>query len=192
MADPLTFPQLRGANLRRLPLFKNSKGEPAHSQPDGSDWTDEEWLEAFVGELGEFANLHKKTRRGDLTLDEARPMLASELADAIIYLDILAYRAGVRFVGSLVLPRSLPSESYTPSTWLVLTVRSTGNLASWIFLKDRHVGSQESWREMVTPEFNAIVARLDKVAEALDIDLGEAVREKFNLVSDKIGCDVKL
>lgn len=32
-ADGLTFNALRNANIARLPLFKNSKGEPAHSDP---------------------------------------------------------------------------------------------------------------------------------------------------------------
>lgn len=40
--------------------------------------------------------------------------------------------------------------------------------------------------------FAAIVLRLDQIARNLDIDLGEAVREKFNLVSDRVGVDIKL
>ena len=88
----LTFGILREANLKRLPLFKNKKGEVAHSQPDGSDWTIEEWIEAVVGEVGEYANFSKKIRRNDLTLDEAREDIGKELADIAIYMDILAYR----------------------------------------------------------------------------------------------------
>lgn len=88
----LTFATLREANLRRLPLFKNGKGEPAHSEPDGSDWSISEWLEALTGELGEFANWHKKFRRGDIDRDEMRAVGRAELADIQIYLDLLAYR----------------------------------------------------------------------------------------------------
>lgn len=91
----LTFDLLREANLARIPLFKNKKGEPAHSEPDGSDWSDAEWLQAVTGELGELANLMKKVRRGDLSADEARVELGKELADVQIYLDILAFRLGV-------------------------------------------------------------------------------------------------
>lgn len=91
----LTFSALRYANLARLPLFKNAKGEPAHSEPDGSDWTPGEWSNAVVGEVGEAANLIKKVRRGDLTMEEARPKLAKEFADAVTYLDILAYQCGI-------------------------------------------------------------------------------------------------
>ncbi len=91
----LTFDKLREANIARLPQFKNSKGGPAHSEPDGSDWCLGQWSNAVLGELGEAANIIKKVDRGDLTLDEARPALAKEFADVQAYLDILAFRAGV-------------------------------------------------------------------------------------------------
>jgi len=95
MTNGLTFSALRGANLARLPEFKNAKGQPAHSKADGSDWKLSAWCNAVNGELGEAANLIKKIERGDLSLDEARPMLAKEFADVVTYLDLLAYRAGV-------------------------------------------------------------------------------------------------
>lgn len=117
----LTFDQLREANLKRIPLFKNGKGELAHPQmminphevagephtksPDcrgtcnpcqpGADWSLGEWVTAVTGELGELANLIKKVRRGDLTLEAARAELAKELADVACYLDILALQCGV-------------------------------------------------------------------------------------------------
>ena len=95
MTDGLTFNTLRGANTARLPQFKNSKGLPAHSEADGSDWCLAQWCNAVTGELGEAANIIKKVDRGDLTLDEARPSLAKEFADIVTYLDILAIRAGI-------------------------------------------------------------------------------------------------
>jgi hypothetical protein len=55
MADTLTFAELRTANMARLPQFKNAKGEPAHSKPDGSDWLLSAWCNATLGELGEAA-----------------------------------------------------------------------------------------------------------------------------------------
>lgn len=94
-ARGLTFALLRKANLARLPRFKNRKGEPAHSKPDGSDWDLAKWSNAVLGELGEAADLIKKIYREDFTLDEARADLAKELADVQTYLDILAYQAGI-------------------------------------------------------------------------------------------------
>lgn len=93
--EPLTFDDLRHANRARLPQFKNRRGEPAHSEPDGSDWCLAQWCNAVTGELGEAANLIKKIERGDMTLQEARVDLGKELADVQTYLDILAFRAGV-------------------------------------------------------------------------------------------------
>ena len=95
MTDGLTFNALRGANRARLPQFKNGKGEPAHSKPDGSDWCLAQWCNAVTGELGEAANLIKKIERGDMSLDEARIELGKEFADIVTYLDILSDQAGV-------------------------------------------------------------------------------------------------
>lgn len=103
---PLSFKTLRLANITRLPLFKNRKGGPAHSEPDGSDWTNGDWVCAITGELGEAAGLVKQVTRGDFEMDEeydptwhpgvtARQALAKEMADVVTYLDILAMRCGV-------------------------------------------------------------------------------------------------
>jgi NTP pyrophosphatase (non-canonical NTP hydrolase) len=95
MTDGLTFNTLRRANIARLPCFRDNKGRICHSEKDGSDWSPAQWLQAVVGELGEYANLRKKVERGDFTPEEAKPMLADELADVVIYLDILAEQLGV-------------------------------------------------------------------------------------------------
>lgn len=88
----LTFNTLREANKKRLPTFKNSKGQLAHSKADGSDWTPAQWLQALMGELGEYADKRKKFERGDLTVAEFTLEAEKELADVQTYLDILAMR----------------------------------------------------------------------------------------------------
>lgn len=94
-SDGLTFNTLRSANTARLPEFKNAHGDPAHEKLDGSDWNLGEWMTAVVGELGEAANILKKVRRGDLSMEEARPLLADEFADVVTYLDILAFQCRI-------------------------------------------------------------------------------------------------
>jgi len=89
----LTFNALRKANRLRLPQFRDRRGELAHSREDGSDWTPAQWLQAVIGELGEYANVRKKFERGDLTHDEFIALASAELADVQTYLDILAARA---------------------------------------------------------------------------------------------------
>lgn len=95
MSTNLTFDALRAANMARLPQFRDRHGNLAHSSPDGSDWSLSDWCTALTGEVGEAANIIKKIRRGDLTVDEARTELGKELADIAIYLDILAFRLGL-------------------------------------------------------------------------------------------------
>jgi NTP pyrophosphatase (non-canonical NTP hydrolase) len=98
----LSFAQLRDANVARLPLFKNKHGQPAHSEPDGSDWSPAQWLQAVVGELGEYANFRKKYERGDISLIEFNREAGKELADVVIYLDILAFRLGINLGDAVV------------------------------------------------------------------------------------------
>lgn len=94
----LSFNDLRMANIIRLPQYKNAQGEPAHTEPDGSDWSPSDWMLAVVGELGEAANIMKKIRCGDIgPVDSteyraAIVKLAKEFADVITYLDIAAYQ----------------------------------------------------------------------------------------------------
>jgi NTP pyrophosphatase (non-canonical NTP hydrolase) len=90
----LTFQVLREANIMRLPEFKNKHGQPAHSKQDGSDWSPAQWLQAVIGELGEYANVRKKFERGDIDLAEFRQLAGMELADVQTYLDILAFQLG--------------------------------------------------------------------------------------------------
>jgi hypothetical protein len=75
----LSFSALREANTLRLPQFKNPHGELAHQKPDGSDWSPSQWLQALVGELGEFANVRKKFERGDLTFEQYRTLAEKDL-----------------------------------------------------------------------------------------------------------------
>lgn len=123
-----TFSALRLANILRLPQFKNPHGELAHAKPDGSDWSPSQWLQAVVGELGEYANVRKKLERGDITLEQFAVLAAKELADVQTYLSILALRA-------LDMP-GLPHPH--------------------------------------------------------GVDLGEATRQKFNEVSNRVGADVHI
>lgn len=79
---PLTFEQLRLVNVaRQREHFKGCR-----------DWTLSDWALAMVGEAGEACNVVKKLNRNDGTgTPEA---VVEELADVIIYADILAAKLG--------------------------------------------------------------------------------------------------
>lgn len=93
--NDLKFGTLTAANRVRIPLFKDANGNVCHSKPDGSDWSLGEWVCAVTGEVGELANIVKKVKRGDFTLDEKVGEMADEAADIVIYLDILCQNAGI-------------------------------------------------------------------------------------------------
>ena len=75
--DELGFQELRAANARRA----------RRSFPTCRGWTASDWALALTGELGEACNLLKKRNRG-----ESIPQyeIEAELADTLIYLDLLA------------------------------------------------------------------------------------------------------
>lgn len=72
--------------------------------PTGDDWTLGDWGNAFGGEAGELQNVVKKLRRHQARAStayntEAVEILgqkfAEEVADVLLYLDLLAWKAGV-------------------------------------------------------------------------------------------------
>lgn len=176
----LTFDQLRQANIARLPQFKNSQGGLAHSLSDGSDWSPADWLQAVIGELGEYANIRKKFQRGDIDFDEYRAAAAKELADVQCYLDIMARRC---------LDVDHPVRQYVVQDF-------EGKELS------RHCTSRiEAERERLN--LQALLSGQDLLIKALPakhvtethstgVDLGQATLNKFNEVSRRVGSTVFL
>ena len=85
---------LRKANLQRC----ESVFHPLH------DWSPTDWACAMAGEAGEACNAVKKLRRMDSggntakdpqTINAAIHDIAMELADTVIYVDLLAARLGI-------------------------------------------------------------------------------------------------
>ncbi len=95
MSNNLTFNELREANLKRLPQFKDKLGRQCHTIPDGSDWTAGDWMTAIAGEVGELASVVKSLRRGDYAnthTDTIRQYISNEAADIVTYLDIFCHQ----------------------------------------------------------------------------------------------------
>lgn len=85
---PLTFEELRnGDYIRAVTDFKHEAGL--------TDWSPAEWSNAMAGEAGETCNLTKKLLRDGpeaVNLED----LGDEIADVVIYADLLATRLGLR------------------------------------------------------------------------------------------------
>lgn len=97
----LTFKELEIQNLSRCEISFDH---------DPKTWSVAEWTNALCGEAGEAANIAKKLLRkeqelerfvDDPDVDILRDKLGSELADVVIYADLVAQRLGLS-LGSLV------------------------------------------------------------------------------------------
>ena len=78
----LTFDKLRICNVARC----NGTFHPI------KEWSLTDWATALAGEVGEACNLIKKLRRGEkISVHE----IGNELADVVIYADLLAARLGL-------------------------------------------------------------------------------------------------
>jgi NTP pyrophosphatase (non-canonical NTP hydrolase) len=90
----LTLEALREVNVSRCKRWH---------PPESTPWTAADWSNALCGEAGELANVIKKIRRhetgavneGDPTKEQLQAMAAAELADVIIYADLLGAYLGV-------------------------------------------------------------------------------------------------
>lgn len=105
------FETLRQANVARARRwhgdFHENQADTHDADPlfgvDLMTWTGADWANAAAGEMGEACNVVKKLRRADSGLRGAndptpetlRAMLGDEIADTILYLDLLAAYYGI-------------------------------------------------------------------------------------------------
>ncbi len=83
----LTFDELSTANRARMPVFGHTV----------EDWSPAEWACCVAGEVGELCDKIKKryirNNQGSVKVSEWD--IAEELADVVIYADLLAQRMGI-------------------------------------------------------------------------------------------------
>jgi len=85
------------------------------------EWSETDWMCAIAGEVGEAANKIKKRKRGErIDVDE----VADELADAVIYIDLLASRMGFHLEEAVV--RKFNEVSRRVGSDMALTVKFQG------------------------------------------------------------------
>lgn len=107
----LTFDQVTTINRARA-----SRWHPGF--PNDDTWSIADWSNAMCGEAGEAANVVKKIRRyesglqgvGDPSEDDLRSMLAHELADVYLYLDLVASKVGIDLPAAVVEKFNIVSE----------------------------------------------------------------------------------
>lgn len=211
----LTFGTLRGANAARLPQFKNNKGGLAHSRQDGSDWSPAQWLQAVVGELGEWAEARIAWESGEITAAEYEQRSAKELADVATYLDILARRS-LDKLPEYATPEGTIAQGFPffdcPSQALMKLIVALGTYANARKKLERGDYTHTEYLKVVSDcglafhmknlIYESGMDRLedgkvlphpgDNVTEphATGVDLGAAVVDKFNEVSGRVGSTV--
>ena len=190
----ISFEALRAANTERLPQFRNGRGELAHSKPDGSDWTPAQWLQALVGELGEYATVRAQFERNEISFEDYEAMAAKELADVQIYLDLLSRRA---------LDKVAPGPRGSAPDVLLDLVAHLGEYANARKKFERGDHTVERLNEMKAENLGAAESCLHSLQEAnhspisgvaeahpTGVNLGMATLRKFNEVSLRVGCSV--
>ena len=208
----LTFDTLREANKRRLPLFKNKHGQPAHMRADGSDWDFETWLMATIGELGEAAQVRIDLEAQHISFGTYKQRITDELADTATYLDILALR-------SLDMP--LQDEDYeeleknratqdhdpyiTDARLMMLCMSLLGQVANdckKLYRGDMTSAEYQSRKKDLVKSLlgsltilqwsKGVKGQPSRAVHADGVNLGEAVVNKFNVVSDRVGAPIKI
>jgi NTP pyrophosphatase (non-canonical NTP hydrolase) len=189
----LSFSTLRDANRERIPQFRNGRGGPAHAQPDGSDWCPAQWLQALIGEVGEFARVRVRYEAGELSYEDYVVEAQKELADVQCYLDLLASRA---------LDRVAPHDGADPVSALMRFMADLGEYANWRKKFERGDIDQEQFAQLGHAKLTDATATLGAVrsetgqppvvaeAHPHGVDLGTAARDKFNEVSRRVGANV--
>lgn len=104
------------STLRTVNRQRSDRWHPAGLQ----SWTLSDWCVAFMGEAGELCNVVKKMNRlrdglvgnqnTDASAAELQWKLAMEIADAAIYLDLLAQREGIVLEDAIVEKFNIVSE----------------------------------------------------------------------------------
>lgn len=96
-------------SLKQLREQNVSRAKRWHS--DADPWSLADWSNAMCGETGEAANIVKKIRRNETSIGssyntpktkELIPKLAEELADIVIYADLLADQAGINLENAII------------------------------------------------------------------------------------------
>jgi len=83
-------------------------------------------------------------------------------------------------------------ESWIYAQWIQAIVGELGELANILKKVDRGDYEIRDVEQKIAYEIADTVTYIDILSHKLDIDLGQAIVDKFNIVSDRIGSNIKL
>ena len=113
----LTLKQLSETNLKRAQRW--------HKSENLDDWSIGDWAVAAAGEMGEICNVVKKLKRLEHdfasknepdrqidTKEQAIKEIGAEIADTVLYLNLLAIRCGLDLEKEIVNKFNIVSDKY--------------------------------------------------------------------------------
>jgi NTP pyrophosphatase (non-canonical NTP hydrolase) len=178
--------QFRQANLKRNSQYFSRLG----------DWQLDEWVACLLGEIGEGVDAVKKLKRASsgqpgitpADILELNKEVSHEMADVFTYLDIIASKM-------LIYPEEMYPLEPDIAHW-EKAFRDVGesSLSIWLhasyscYKLSSFYGSDAQNRQCIRD----IICILLLLANRRNFNLQEAVREKFNIVSDRVGSTIKL
>lgn len=86
-------------------------------------------------------------------------------------------------------------KEWSEADWAVAAAGEMGEVCDAIKKRKRgwdKPGKDAPSKKDVADEIADVICYLDLLAHKMDIDLSEAIRRKFNEVSDRLGSDIKL
>ncbi|MEK6829115.1 MAG: MazG-like family protein [Nanoarchaeota archaeon] len=81
-------------------------------------------------------------------------------------------------------------SDWSPAQWLQAVTGELGEYANLRKKFERGDVDKKEFKEQAAKELADVVTYLDILAKQLDIDLGRAVKDKFNEVSERVGSDI--
>lgn len=109
--------EARGVDLDKLRAVSVARAARWHDSAE--PWSGADWSNAMCGEAGEAANVVKKLRRAETGIQQPGPptaellaALGKELADVVIYVDLLAEFYGIDLSAAIVQKFNEVSERY--------------------------------------------------------------------------------
>lgn len=145
---------------------------------------------ALCGEVGELANLVKKTWRGDFTVEAARADIGGELADARIYLEVLARALGCDLDAECerklpeLLRRWPPDEgggSVTPARQIAYDIAQGAENVRWQVLTDQIEAGVLAYAKDLQEENNDLRSRIVLLEEQQRVTLERAEKAEAEL-----------
>ena len=173
--------KFRKANIERMNT----------SYQNHQDWGFLDWCACLSGEVGEALDAAKKLylcADGELFLDAAKESLAKELADCYTYLDIIAHKQNIS--EEALLDSSL---SKAKVDYVLAGTKNWSFLAKWTYLAS---AASDVFGPTITTKIpdrlRYFYWMLSFFAEQTDIDLENAITQKFNEVSGRVGSAIRL